>query len=113
MIGKNERQQALAGVAASFIGALFAWIITHILGPAYAQTGAALPAFTDWWMRWSAWVWLLPLAVSALWWLLRGHARRGPLMKLLGYAGALAVDGMSVIAAFLPLIYLPEVMANG
>lgn len=112
-MGNIERRQALAGVAASFAGALLAWVITHSFVPVYTQTGAALPAFTAWWLRWSAWVWLLPLSVSALWWLLRGNARRGPLMKTLGYVGALIVDGMSVIAAFLPVIYLPEALMHG
>lgn len=109
----SEPTQATLGVTASAIGALLVWVLMHVLAPAFTENGAPLPAFTAWWIRWSSWVWLLPLGVSALWWVLRGTARRCAIMCTLGMIGALVLDGISVIAAFLPIIYLPEAVMYG
>lgn len=92
----------------SVAAALLPWILSSRVAPIYAAVGADLPGLTAGWLRWWPVSWLLPLGVGAVWWRLRGHPDRGTLTAVAGALGAMAVDGVSVLALWLPLLRLGD-----
>ena len=106
---RRDRQDVLSatGLAASVPAALLPWILASRIAPLYESAGVPLPALTAAWLEFWPLSLLLPLVVLFAWWRLDGHPARGRLTCLASAAGALLVDGISVVAAWMPILHLP------
>lgn len=107
------RQSLLAGIGliGAVPAAILPWILATQVAPMYRAAEAPLPGLTAWWMDFWPVSLLLPLAVALLWWRLDGHPRRGEFTATVSALGAMVVDGLSVIALWLPLLRLPDLAA--
>lgn len=105
-----DRQSLLSnmGLIGAVPAALLPWLLASRIAPLYESVGAQLPALTAWWLRFWPVSLLLPIAVALLWWKLAGHPRRGTITAMASAMGAMFVDGLSIIALWLPLLRLPD-----
>lgn len=110
------KQSLLSGVSlvGAVLAAFFPWVLSSLIVPTYASANAELPGLTLLWLRFWPVSLVLPVAVAVLWWRLetKAHPRRGAITAIFGAAGALLVDGFSVIVLWLPLLRLPD-LAGG
>lgn len=110
MAGSRDGVLSALALVGALPAAMLPWVLANRIVPIYVEAGAALPALTQWWLRFWPVSLLLPFAVLLLWWRLAGHPRRGAITAMAGAAAAGVVDGFSVVVLWLPVMNLPDLV---